>query len=504
MKLSKRLLSLFLALVIFLSVMFSLELNVFATDEIAQPKNTTETTLESELETTVESTTPTVTETESETVVETQAPTQSETLESSTSTPIVDETKVGKVGKLMKDTKYTDQIQFYWDAVEGAHGYRVYYKNNDTDKDYSLLVTTTGTKITVKDLPHTTPFQFKVAAFVIVDDVLYEGLPSIGKTATQPATTKKPTLKKCSTTTKISWNKNSRADGYRVYRQDSSTNGKLVLYKTIKNNSTTTFEDKNVKKGRAYNYQVKAYRKMYEGKTYIGEGSTLRTVSGLCAPSVASCTSQLRRVTIDWNGNSVAQGYDIYYKADDRTSYKLLKNTKNSYINTKHLRAGHTYSFKIRPYKYVGKNNTKVYGCTRALTKKVTSAAYGKKIGKTYIEISIAQQHMWYYIDGECYVSTDVVTGNWGAYATPKGAFKIWQRSSPATLSGPTWCVNVNYWMAFTYSGCGIHDATWRSPSEFGGSTYKGNGSHGCVNTPYSDVKKMYKKAKIGTNVVVY
>ena len=495
MKKSKRIVSLFLALVIFFGVMFSLELNVFATEEVTEPAQTaTEPTVEETL-------TPTVVATESETQVET--PTEAETVPPTT-TVIVDETKVGQVGKLNKNTKFTDEIQFYWDAVEGAQGYRVYYKNNDKDDDYSLLVTTTSTKITVRDLPHTTPFQFKVAAFVVEDDVIYEGLSSVGKTATQPATTNKPSLKKCSSAIKISWNKNSRADGYRIYRQDSSTNGKLVLYKTIKKNTTTTFEDKNVKRGRAYNYQVRAYREMYKGKTYVGEGSTLRTVLGLSSPTVSTCTSQLRRVTIDWNNNSVASGFDVYYKADDRTSYKLLKTTSSSYINTKQLRSGHTYSFKIKPFKYVGKNKTKVYGSTRTLSKKVTSTAYGKKIGNTYIEISIAQQHMWYYIDGECYVSTDVVTGNQGAYSTPKGAYKIWQRSSPATLSGPTWCVNVKYWMAFTYSGCGIHDATWRDPSEFGGTTYKGNGSHGCVNTPYSDVKKIYKKAGIGTNVVVY
>lgn len=506
MKKSKRILSLVLALVIFLSVMFSLELNVFATEGTRSFKPMETETAEPETTQAEETLAPTVVETQSETQAETQVQTETETenVQIPTNTPIVDETKVGKVGKLNKDTKFTDQIQFYWDAVEGAQGYRIYYKNDDKDDDFSLLVTTTGTKITVRDLPHTTPFQFKVAAFVVVDEVLYEGLPSFGKTATQPATTNKPSLKKSSSVIKIAWNKNTLADGYRIYRQDSSTKGKLVLYKTIKNNSTTSFEDKNVKRGKAYNYQVRAYREMYKGKTYVGEGSTLRTVSGLSAPSVNSCTSQLRRVTIDWNNNSVAQGYDVYYKADDRSSYKLLKNTKSTYINTSHLRAGHTYSFKIRPYKYVGANKTKVYGCTRALSKKVTSTAYGKKIGKTYIEISIAQQHMWYYIDGKCYVSTDVVTGNQGAYSTPKGAYKIWQRSSPATLTGPTWNVNVKYWMAFTYSGCGIHDATWRAPSEFGGTTYKGNGSHGCVNTPYNDVKKIYKKAGIGTNVVVY
>ena len=58
--------------------------------------------------------------------------------------------------------------------------------------------------------------------------------------------------------------------------------------------------------------------------------------------------------------------------------------------------------------------------------------------------------------------------------------------------------------MPFTSSGCGIHDSTWRADWEYGGDTYKYNGSHGCVNTPYSKVAKIYKKAQVGTKVIVY
>ena len=112
---------------------------------------------------------------------------------------------------------------------------------------------------------------------------------------------------------------------------------------------------------------------------------------------------------------------------------------------------------------------------------------------------------MWYYRNGQLYCHTDVVTGNDDGYHnTPKGAFSIWQRQSPTTLYGPGYASYVNYWMAFTYSGVGIHDSSWRSNSEYGGNTYKGNGSHGCVNTPYSAVKKIYQKAGYGTRVVVY
>ena len=60
----------------------------------------------------------------------------------------------------------------------------------------------------------------------------------------------------------------------------------------------------------------------------------------------------------------------------------------------------------------------------------------------------------------------------------------------------------VTYWMPFIGGGWGLHDADWRS--SFGGSIYKGNGSHGCVNLPPSVAKKMYAKMEVGTPVIVY
>ena len=76
--------------------------------------------------------------------------------------------------------------------------------------------------------------------------------------------------------------------------------------------------------------------------------------------------------------------------------------------------------------------------------------------------------------------------------------------SSPATLVGDDYRTEVKYWMALTYSGVGIHDSTWRSDSEYGGTTYQGNGSHGCINTPYDIAEKIYKTISPGIPVVIY
>ena len=59
----------------------------------------------------------------------------------------------------------------------------------------------------------------------------------------------------------------------------------------------------------------------------------------------------------------------------------------------------------------------------------------------------------------------------------------------------------MDYWLPFN-DGCGIHDASWRS--QYGGTIYKTNGSHGCVNTPHDAAGKIFEVMKIGYPVVVY
>ena len=48
----------------------------------------------------------------------------------------------------------------------------------------------------------------------------------------------------------------------------------------------------------------------------------------------------------------------------------------------------------------------------------------------------------------------------------------------------------------------GIHDASWRT--EYGGDIYLTNGSHGCVNTPYTEAEKVFNAIEIGDPVIVY
>ena len=121
-------------------------------------------------------------------------------------------------------------------------------------------------------------------------------------------------------------------------------------------------------------------------------------------------------------------------------------------------------------------------------------------IGDTYVEISIDEQHMWYYEDGELYMDTDVVTGNGGRH-TKRGVGYIYNKARNVNLVGDDYVSFVRYWMK-VWGGIGIHDASWRS--SFGGKIYLTNGSHGCINTPIDNVIKLFERVEIGTPVVIY
>ena len=118
------------------------------------------------------------------------------------------------------------------------------------------------------------------------------------------------------------------------------------------------------------------------------------------------------------------------------------------------------------------------------------------------LEISLDQQHMWFYKDGQLIVETDVVTGchNRG-WDTHTGVYAIMYKERDATLVGEGYNSAVSYWMPF-YANVGIHDASWRS--SFGGSIYLNNGSHGCVNTPTENAATIYNNIEKGVPVVVY
>lgn len=129
--------------------------------------------------------------------------------------------------------------------------------------------------------------------------------------------------------------------------------------------------------------------------------------------------------------------------------------------------------------------------------------AQGKNdIGTTYIEIDMGEQMMYYYVDGVLQLETPVVTGNTSRkMGTPSGVNYVYLKQTDRILRGANYASHVDFWMPVK-GNIGIHDASWRS--NYGGTIYQTNGSHGCINTPRTAMAQLYDMVEVGTPVVMF
>lgn len=126
-------------------------------------------------------------------------------------------------------------------------------------------------------------------------------------------------------------------------------------------------------------------------------------------------------------------------------------------------------------------------------------------IGDSYVEVSLSGQEVWLFVDGECILNTSCVTGR-PSSPTYKGVYSLTYKKrddvlTGANSNGTTYNSHVDYWMPFN-GNQGLHDADWRN--SFGGSIYKSNGSHGCVNLPPYAAAIIFKHVDAGFPVVIY
>jgi len=123
-------------------------------------------------------------------------------------------------------------------------------------------------------------------------------------------------------------------------------------------------------------------------------------------------------------------------------------------------------------------------------------------LGDTYVEIDLTNQHLYAFVRGELVLESDIVSGNEAKkMGTPAGVHPVAYKKTNAVLRGDDYETPVNYWMPFN-GGIGMHDATWRK--SFGGTIYRTNGSHGCVNMPLKNAKILYDLVYPGMPVVCY
>ena len=167
---------------------------------------------------------------------------------------------------------------------------------------------------------------------------------------------------------------------------------------------------------------------------------------------------------------------------------------------------GGSYGFQLNKSKEIddivqvikeGKTVTK-----KPIYSKVAKYYGSDEIGKTYVEVDLTKQHLWFYKDGSLVTEGDVVTGSVATnHTTPEGVYQIYYKQKNATLKGEGYSSPVTYWMPFN-GDIGLHDAWWRPA--FGKVIYQTDGSHGCVNCPTNLAQAIFENVDAGTPVVCH
>ena len=411
----------------------------------------------------------------------------------------------GAVRNLKKTELETDFISLDWDDVFGIDKYYVYLSDADSD-DFTLVKTVGESEVTIDDLKSAHVYNDKVTTSQEREGGAMN-LPAASITAfTRPKPVTGLTKTHSSKTNEFKWKQSKSADGYRIYR--SADGDEYELISEIDKNKTVSFADKDVEQGTFYGYRVCAVRSV-DGESLESSPAELTFVSGLCAPEGFKAEIKDTNITLSWKKNAQATSYNIYRSNKEDKDFELAASTDKTKYTFEKQKRGVKYYYRLEPVSEAEGRETVTGTIAKTVTRIPTQSELKAKVTSragiasgTYIEISIAQQHLWFYEDNVLVLDTDVVTGNNdGSHNTPTGHFAIDSRATDTTLTGPGYSSFVNYWMGF-YGGCGIHDSSWRS--SYGGSIYQGNGSHGCVNTPYSKVKIIYERTDWGTPVIVY
>lgn len=424
------------------------------------------------------------------------------------------------------DAQNEKSITLKWSEVENATGYTVYRMDYQSGGEYKKVCDVEGmTQYTDKNLTSSHKYYYCVKAYIEVDnEKSYSTKSEVIKTATNPSQVQNlVTAKKGKDSIKISWDKSPNASGYVVYRMTnneedyegewvyddvdgwvySSKVGKYTKYAVINDVNKTSYTDKNLNECQNYNYRIVPYYKA-DSKYYYGDYKTLVTGTVTETPE-ATVFSRACRLMAKWYPVDGADGYAVYLAEKKDGPYKLQGTTEDTIFLTEQKTPNKTYYIRVCAY-YNADKKTKIYSnyTTQELECQRANKVDKYTVGTTYIEIDLDMQHMWYFENGKLVISTPVVTGNKYSHDTSTGLYDVYDKQSPARLVGETWDTYVNYWMAVTYDGIGIHDATWRGDWEYGGNTYTYNGSHGCINTPYEKVEEMYERVEVGTPVVIY
>ena len=324
-----------------------------------------------------------------------------------------------------------NEVDISWKNISGVDGYYVecYVGNQwkqigfSTDGDRvaaKLSGLSAGLKYKVRIAAYAGSFTGKFRCFYV--DTIPSPVWNIN------------TVKATDETVRISWNRNTRADGYKVeWYIDNQWSAKTV---TGNNNIAAVID--GLCAGTRYKVRVSAYKgDLYSPYTYGYIDTLPSKVTGITQTVTSSS------FTLTWDKNESADGYTVQYYADGKWNEKTLTGNNKTTVTIGSLKGYKTYKVRIKAYKgelqstfddiYITTAPTKVSGL------KVKSAVDSKAVVIWNADANADGYNVGYYIGGKWVEKT--ITDNRTAMAvlgglTPYSTYKVRVRAYKGNLYG--------------------------------------------------------------------
>ncbi len=324
-----------------------------------------------------------------------------------------------------------DEVDISWKNISGVDGYYVegYVGNQWTKFSFStdgdrgaakLSGLSAGLKYKVRIAAYAGRFTGKFRYFYV--DTVPSPVWNIN------------TVKATDETVRISWNRNTRADGYKVeWYIDNQWSVKTV---TGNNNIAAVID--GLCAGTRYKVRVSAYKgDLYSPYTYGYIDTLPSKVTGITQTVTSSS------FTLTWDKNESADGYTVQYYADGKWNEKTLVGNDKTAVTIGSLKGYKTYKVRIKAYKgelqsafddiYITTAPSKVSGL------KVKSAVDSKAVVIWNADVNADGYNVGYYIGGKWVEKT--ITDNKTAMAeldglTPYSTYKVRVRAYKGDLYG--------------------------------------------------------------------
>lgn len=272
-----------------------------------------------------------------------------------------------------------NSLNVSWEKVNGATGYRIYFKK-DNAKNWTTLATFENGSLTScehRKLTTGVNYTYTVRAYY------KDGSKTVWGDYNQTGVTKKPVTSapklvsvtsSTATNVTVKWETVSGANGYKVMRKADGSKTWSTIGTT--NSKKLSYSDKKVTCGVKYHYTVRAYRNVSKKAvlgSYNSNGLEIMTIPD--RPVVMVTSSNYNKLNISWSRSNGAAGYKVYRKVVNGT-YRLIRNISGGAATgfTDTVECGTEYYYYVTAYVI---NNKVEYGSFDS------EAVKGKAVPKT-------------------------------------------------------------------------------------------------------------------------